>query len=221
MSAPYDPNQSYSAHDNPGYPGPPPYQGQLYPGQLYPGQPYPGQPCPGQPYQAQPYQTPGPPVGPYVAPMYSVYPDPGLTTGGRPGQAVAAAVLSYVEAGLLILTGLILFSGSSAASDWSSRNGDDYGWGTQFALAGLGDLVAAGLLIAGGIICTSGKRLGRTLLGAGLAVCVVEAIFWMIRLNDDSGAIFPWAFFYLVLPILATSMSFAGSVSRWLAHGRQ
>jgi hypothetical protein len=151
--------------------------------------------------------------------MYSIYPNPGAIGWGRPGQAVAAAVLSYIEAGLLILTGLILFSGSSAVSDWSSSNeGNDYGWAAQFALAGLGDVVAAGLLIAGGVAFTGGKQVGRTLLAVGLAVCVVEAILWISWLYDSSGASFVWAAFYLVMPIIATSMSYAGSVSRWLGN---
>ena len=109
--------------------------------------------------------------------MYSIYPAPGGRQRGRPGQVVAAAVLSYVEAGFLLLTGLILFSGSSAVSDWSNHNDRDHlGWGAQFAVAGLGDIVAAGLLIVGGVVFTAGKRLGRTLLAVGLAVCVVEAV---------------------------------------------
>ena len=149
--------------------------------------------------------------------MYSIYPYPGGIGGGRPGQVVAAAVLSYIEAGFLILTGLILFSGSSAVSDWSSsNNSDDYGWGMQFGFAGLGDLLAAGLLIAGGVMFSGRNRLGRTLGAAGLIVCVIEAIFWISWLDGSSGAIIPWATIYLVMPVIATSMSFAGSVRRWL-----
>jgi hypothetical protein len=208
VSEPYDPNPSYWAHDNPGHSAPP-----------YQGQPYQGQPYQGQRYESQPDAAP---VGPYGAPTYSIYPNPGATSWGRPGQVVTAAVLSYIEAGLLILTGLILLSGSSAVSDWSSSNdGNDYGWAAQFALAGLGDIVAAGLLIAGGAAFTGGKRLGRTLLAFGLAVCVVEAILWISWLNDSSGAILVWAAFYLVMPIVATSMSYAGSISRWLEHAHQ
>jgi hypothetical protein len=211
VSEPFDPNPSYRAHDNPGYFAPPPAP-------PYPAQPYPGQPYPNQQYPGQPFPAPGS-VNPYGAPMYSIYPNPGATSRGRPGQVMAAAVLSYIEAGLLILTGLILFSGSTAVSDWSSGNdGNDYGWAAQFALAGLGDIVAAGLLIAGGAVFTGGKRVGRTLLAAGLAVCVVEAILWISWLDDSSGAIFLWAAFYLVMPIIATSMSYAGSTSRWLGR---
>jgi hypothetical protein len=231
VSEPYDPNPSYWAPGNPGYSGPPPYQGPPYQGQPYQGQPDQGQPYqgqpypatyPAQPYSAQPYQTPGAPVGAYGAPMYSIYPNPGANSWGRPGQVVAAAVLSYVEAGFLILTGLILFSGSSSVSDWSNDNdGSDLGWGAQFAFAGLGDILAAGLLIAGGVAFTSGRRLGRTLLAVGLGVCVVEAILWISWLNDSAGAILPWASFYLVMPIIATSMSYAGSISRWLANAHE
>jgi hypothetical protein len=233
MSEPYDPNPAGWPPAAPGYAGPGPpqtYPTQQYPGQPLPAQQFPAQQFPAQQVPAQPYlpyptqQYPPPqayaPLGypaPYGAPGYSLYPDPGAAGRGRPGQVIATAVLGYVEAGWLIMTALVLFTGSSAVSSWSdSGSGDDHGWGLQFALAGLGDIVAAGLLIAGGVVFSSGKRAGRTLAAAGLAVCVGEALFWIIRLSDSSGGVVPWAVFYLVMPIVGTSLSFAGQVSRWL-----
>lgn len=215
MAEPYDPNPSSWARDDQGYHGPPPSA----PLQGWPNSsasPHPRQPPLTHPYPASGSAIPplpgagyplpyGPPV-----PMYSIYPDPGAVGRDRPGQVVATAVLGYVEAGLLILTGLILFSGSSASSS------GDYGWGAQFAFAGVGDMVAAGLLIAGGVAFVGGRRLGRTLVAAGLGLCVLEALFWVIRLSDSSGAIFAGAAFYLTMPIIGTSLSFAGRVSRWL-----
>jgi hypothetical protein len=204
MSEPYDPNQWDWGHDHPGF------QGQS-PTTPYQAQPYQAQPYQAQPYQAQPYQA-----QPYGAPLYSIYPGPGAASHGRPGQVVAAAVLSYVEAGLLILTGLILFSGSAAASAWSSDGDGEHGWGAQFGFAGLGDIVAAGLLIAGGVMFTGGKRPGRTLLGFGLGLCVIEALFWIIRFDDGAGAMVPWAAFYLIMPTIAMFLSYAGSITGWL-----
>src|SRR4051812_20813533 len=96
--------------------GPPGYLPQpplpVYPAATYPGQAaYPGQPT-----------YPGQPVYGYPMPGYPGYPaDPNR----RPDLATASAVLAYVEAGLLIFAGILLFVGASATSNFADVNSDN------------------------------------------------------------------------------------------------
>jgi len=229
MSQPYDPNQGMGWDPGgPGYTGPPasayplgqpvhpdpgPYGN---PGYANPGYANPGYANPG--YAAQGYAGPGYPGAGhpgYGPPSYSIYPDPARRFG-RPGQVIGTAVLSYVQAGLLTLAGVILLSGSWAASDFSNGDGSQSDWGAQFALAGFGDLAAAGLLIAGGVLFAGGRRLGRTLVTIALGLCLVEAVFWLAKLGDGDGVIVPWVIFFIVLPIIGSSLSFAAPVRDWL-----
>ena len=215
MSEPYDPNRPSNWDSRPSateYTGPP----------VGLNQPYPDQPFAAPGYGPAGYGPAGyGPVAfgaqPYPAPGYSIYPMPGAWNAGRPGQVAGAAVLSYIESGLLIITGLILFSGSSAVSSWShGSHTSDRGWGAQFAVAGFGDLVAAALLITGAVAFSGGRPFGRLLLSVGLGVCVAEAIFWMAKLSDANGAILPWVAFFLAMPVIATAMSYSSSVKAWL-----
>src|SRR4051794_35014441 len=80
--------------------------GQPPPGQPQSGQPQPGQPqygAPSNPYgqPGQPqYGAPSNPYGqPYPQTAYNTVP----TSGGRPGTVIAASVLGYVQAGLLLI----------------------------------------------------------------------------------------------------------------------
>lgn len=208
MSEPYDPNRRPNWDSQPsaaGYTGPSVSMNQPYPEPAYPTYPGPG-------YVPTAYSGYG-----YPPPGYSIYPTPGGRNAGRPGQVAGAAILSYIEAGLLILTGLILFSGSSAVSSWSNdSHTSDRGWGTQFAVAGFGDLIAAALLIGGAVAFSGGRPSGRTLMSAGLGVCVAEAIFWLAKLSNDNAAILPWVAFFLAMPVIATAMSYSSGVRDWL-----
>ena len=239
MSEPYDPNPAGWPPAEPPYDGPPPtqpYQAQPYPdsypaqqftgqqftGPQFPGQQYPAQPYPSQPYPAQQYPTPAyapfgyPPRlrrarvlalprpqrrGPWPAGPGDRDGGAGLRRGGLADPDGAGPVLRK-------LGGLELVEQRRRRRQ---RLGRAVRAGRARRHRG-----RAGLLIAGGVVFSNGKRLGRTLTALGLAVCVVEALFWIIRLEDGSGAIVPWAVFYLIMPIVGTSLSFAGQVSRWL-----
>jgi hypothetical protein len=211
MSQPYDPNQAMGWDPaGAGYTGPPASA------PPYPPSPsgYPGPSTYGYPGYAADHPMGGYPPG-YGPPPYSIYSDMSRRTG-RPGQVMGTAVLSYVQAGLLALTGVILLSGSAAVSDASTNDGTTFGWGSQYALAGFGDLVAAGLLIAGGVLFAGGRRLGRTLVSIGLAICLIEAALWLATLSDGGGVVIPWVIFFIVLPIIGSSLSFSAPVRDWL-----
>jgi hypothetical protein len=216
---PIDPNPSYlgppESYDP--YPSsyPPSYQSPPYL-DLY------GQPAGQAPVYPQPgAYAEGPGYGyPYAPPANYGYPSigyPGVPNSyypqgdGRPGIAVAAAVLGYVIAGLLFLSGVVVLLGVSAVSDLNDGGGTSDGT-SGFVVAGLANLLSGGFLVAGGVMITDRQRNGPMLLAIGAAICVVTGIFWLVQTSGVWG----WAFIYCVPTIIATVFAFSGSVTRWL-----
>lgn len=157
-------------------------------------------------------------------PGYAAYPQPawaGSFTptgwGGPPvpGQVTGAAVLGYVEAGFLIISSLFVFAGASIVNDTASAlSAGDGGLTAQFVLAGMANLIAAALFIAGGTMFTSANPTGRVLLVAAITLTAVTALFWVIRFHQ--GAIVVWAIAFLTLPAIAACLAFGRSVNAWL-----
>jgi hypothetical protein len=202
-TAPYSPEATpqYGAqpYGQPSYPAPPypdqPYAGQPYAGQPYAGQPYAGQPPP--PYTAAPYGVPGQYPNPYPPPYPAGYPPApyGYPAGApyhpyaRPGQVLAASVLGYVLAGLLIVTGFMLLFGASLSSDLGDAfDSDTSGVTTELAFDGLVNLIIGGLLIAGGVLFTGANPRGRRLLAIGAIATLVDCIYWLARADGDGDA---------------------------------
>lgn len=210
---------SYSEQDPGSYSGPNPgsYSGP------YPG-PYPSQfdaPFPGQ-YSAA-YPTPG--SSPYPQPGWGAsnpqigwggaYPQPGWGGPQRPGQVTGAAVLGYVEAGLLMISSLFVFAGASIVNDTASAlSAGDGGITAQFVLAGMANLIAAALFIAGGAMFTGANPTGRVLLVAAITLTAVTALFWVIRFH--AGGIVVWAIAFLTMPAITACLAFGRSVNAWL-----
>ncbi|MEO9138427.1 MAG: hypothetical protein ABI345_05110 [Jatrophihabitans sp.] len=206
----------------PQYPAP----GYAQPGYSQPGYPQPGCPQQGYPeqgYPAQAYAQPGYPPQPYAAyppQPYGYAPYPGAPQGpGRPGVATAAAVLAYVNAGLLILSGSFLLLGASIATDIERGYNNNTGLSSELGFDGFLNLVTAGLLIAGAVMMTGRKPTGRILLAVGNAVVLAEAVYWLTRFNGDEyrlGGFIVYAVLFGALAILPLAFSFSGNVSRWL-----
>jgi hypothetical protein len=196
---PYDPNTGY----------PPPMPPVQYPGQYpsYGGQYPPQQPMPG--YPAPHYPGYPPPPG---------YPGAGYPMGGfgpqRPGPAMAAAVLAYVAAGLLIAGGILLFIGASVVNDFSTLTDNGHSLLTaELVLDGILNLIAGGLLIAGAVSFTGGANNGRILLSVGSGIVIALSIYWIAR---TSGSATVWALIFAALVIVALSMAWTGTSSAWL-----
>ncbi|MCW2525179.1 MAG: hypothetical protein JWM76_39 [Pseudonocardiales bacterium] len=194
--------------------GQPPYDQPQY------GQPPYSQPQYGQPTYPSPY-----PIS-YPAPGYSPYPVPGGLPGQwpggppRPGQVMAASVLGYVTAGLLILAGLLLLIGATIVNDLSnSLDGDDHGLTAEFVFDGFGNLVAAGLLIAGGSMLTTGNWRGRLLISVGAAIVSAFAVYWIIR--TQWNGVIVWGVIFTAMPIIAVGLAFGRPVTDWLARQPQ
>ena len=131
---------------------------------------------------------------------------------------MAAAVLAYVNAGLLILAGALLLFGASVVSDFENSTGSGSDYGVEIALDGLLNLVAAGLLIAGAVMFTSGKSTGRLLLTVGCAIVIAESVYWLTRFNSvitNSGTVV-WALLFGVLAVLPLAFAYTGAVTRWI-----
>src|SRR5262249_57775862 len=101
-----------------------------------------GRPRSPQPVYGQPRGRPGSGRGSaersgqagYGQPQYGQYGPPmppaqfgPANTDRRPGTATAASVLSYVQAGFLIISGIILLAGAGAASDFGNAFNSDTG----------------------------------------------------------------------------------------------
>uniref|UniRef100_UPI0035CBBFE5 hypothetical protein n=1 Tax=uncultured Jatrophihabitans sp. TaxID=1610747 RepID=UPI0035CBBFE5 len=163
------------------------------------------------------YAPPGYGYPPYPS-GYAGYGYPQPAPGdARPGIATASAVLAFVASGLLILAGLLLFLGGAIASDIEDSVHSSTHIGLELGLDGVVNLVAAGLLIAGGVSLVGRNPLGRILLSVGATIVAAAAVYWFVRFDDISSD--SWNFdagLFLVLTVLTLSFAWAPPVSRWL-----
>jgi uncharacterized membrane protein YphA (DoxX/SURF4 family) len=215
----------------PPYAGPPPldpYQQAPYQAGPYQQAPYQQGPYQQAPYQQGPYQQ-GPyqqtlyHQGPYQqAPYPYGYPTP-AAGDSRPGTLTAAAVLGYVAGGLLILAGFLLFFGASVVSDVENSVDTHTSYAAEFAIAGVANLLAAGLLIAGGVSMTGRGANGRSMYTFGAGIVLVAAVYWLARWapRDDSKPVIIYALLFAALVIVGLVLSFTRDGSTWLgARGR-
>jgi hypothetical protein len=196
-----------------------PYAGQPY-------QPPPGYPPPGYPgaYPPAAYQQPAyPPAAyqPYAAypgyPRYPGYPPLPPSGPGRPSSVTGAAVLAFVAGGLLILAGLILVLGASFTDSLTDDFNQDLGsLSVELAIDGVVNLLAAMLLIMGGVMLLGGNNTGRTLTIIGTLVVVVASIYWIFRPHDPGSTLFS-ALIFAALCIIAASLLSTATARAWLA----
>jgi len=196
--------------EQPPYSPPPPtanpYGGQYGPA---PQQSY------GQPYAPQqPYGQP-PPYGP-TPPAYNAYGYPPAPGADRPGQVTGSAVLAYVLAGLLILAGALLLAGASTVDSFGNEfNSDTSSATTELAFDGFANLIAAGLLIAGGVSLSGRHIRGRTMLAVGAAITLVECVYWLVR-TSAAGGVLVFVLLFGALAVLSLVLAVSGTASQWL-----
>ncbi len=138
----------------------------------------------------------------------------------RPGLAVASAVLAFIDAGLLLLSGaLLLFGASLAASIADSFGGSASAYTAEFAFDGVLDLVAGGLLISGGVNLLGGRVIGRTLLTVGAVLVLVEGIYWPSRFSLSTvPSTILWDVVFSTLAVLLLVFTWVPTVSQWLGR---
>jgi hypothetical protein len=171
----------------------------------------PGYPPPGYPPQAYPPQAWA--YG-YPPPAYAYgYPPPG---NGRPGAVVASSVLAYILAGLLIISGVILLAVASSADElYDTFDAGGHRVTGELTADGFVDFLAAGLLIAGGVLFTTRRRTGRTMILVGNAITVAAAIYWVARTSGDAGA-GVWITLFTALAVVGAGLSLSARAAAWL-----
>ncbi|WP_155858696.1 hypothetical protein [Candidatus Blastococcus massiliensis] len=220
-----DPDKPY-AGPPPQYP-PPQYPPPQHPAQYPPAQ-Y-GGPPPGwqQPYGAPaPWGQPAWGAGPYGAPW-----GPPRAVVRTPGQVIAAAVLAFVQAVVVLVASLYVWFFASIADIASSGRPDVYTSATARQLATEGtilaiiQLVSAVLLVAGGLLALN-KRTStsyRVLAGAHI-VQVLLALYWAGRLLDvlgdlpgqnGEGALAAFSLFFLAGPAVALGLLLTTRARHW------
>lgn len=178
--------------------------------------PYAPQPQPG--YPAAPGYGPGAPVAMAYPGPYGGYGPPRRNGPPRPGGATAAAVLHFVQGGIVLISSLYLLFALSvigAVTDTTQ---------TEFTIVTVLQLASAGLLIAGGVTLLSGNSLVLSYVGGAVQLALV--VYWAVRIasftSGELDEVFPgfaiMSVFFAVMPIIALSLSATTGVRRWAAE---
>jgi hypothetical protein len=205
-----------------------------------PTPPYTGPPPTAPPVHGQPVSRPGHPGWygvPYGPPYGYGYGYPGpwgpVPPPGpqRPGQVVAASVLAFVQAAMVLLASVYVFFFASIArvavrdAGGPSTAVDELATeGTVLALVQVLSVLA---LVVAGLMALGRRRITAfpVLLGA-LGVQVLLAVYWAVRLSilagdlpaADPAAVFGWfALLFAAMPVVALGLVLLGPGRRWFA----
>lgn len=175
---------------------------------------------PGSVASPYPYAVPYP--NPYAYPTGYGYGYPAVQPGQRrPGTLTAAAVLGYVNAGLLVIAGLLLFTGASIV-DSVNDSTDGAGlasFSTELSFDGFLNLLASALLITGGVLMSARRPNGRPVYAAGAAVVVIESGYWLARWGsrvNDAGGMVVYALLFGLLAGVGLGLACTRDGSNWL-----
>jgi hypothetical protein len=171
-------------------------------------------PGPVDPYAGQP-AAPVPAYNPYVNPG-SWEPARYLPRATVPGPLLAGTILGYLVAAFLFLSGMFLLFfgsllGSFAGADSTFTNG-----GTTLVVAGLGNWVALGLFVSGGIVATLRRPVGLVLEAVASALVVVLAVYWIVA-YPHADIVF-WAIVHVVIALVPAGLILLPPANRaWVA----
>lgn len=187
------------------------------------GAPYAGPP-PTAPYAPGPYG--------YPAPYYQPAPwgPPPPRRPQRPGQLVTAAVLAFAQAVVVLIASLYVWFFASVAGVAAAEAGGGWSPGDIDALATEGTVLAivqlvsaVGLVGAGVWALSTRRRSGWALLVAALAVQVLLAGYWAVRLWSEIGdsTLVPFALLFAAGPLVGLGMLLVGPGRRWFGAAVQ
>jgi hypothetical protein len=202
------------------------------------GAPYAGPPPTDRPvpppygvgYHVPPYGPPGYPGYPPYG-----YPPPwpgGPRPPGRPGQVIAAAVLAFVQGGLVLLSSVYVvflssFLGFAVEADPSSAPGGASGLATEGTVLGLVQVGSAVLLVVAGVLVLNSRRpRALVVLVIAFAVQVLLCVYWAVRLTvladdipgaDPAGAFLAFTLLFAAGPVVGLGLVLVGSGRRWFA----
>lgn len=134
----------------------------------------------------------------------------------RPGNVVAAVVMTYIGSALLILLGLLLLIGSANAE---FRQG--FAEGAGMATVAPGAVVVAGAVSAligiGLVVLAAFAQRARD--GARIALTVIGGVFLVLQLLSLVGGA-PQALLGIVWIGVATTLFWLGNANAWYRHAR-
>jgi hypothetical protein len=157
----------------------------------------------GPSYQPDSYRPPD------IASSYDYWP----TEPRRPGEVLTAAILSLVDAGLLLVVGFVVILASSTFDD----TGDTFNATDRAGVyvgAGLANIVVAVALIVGAVRLLSQGRSGRPTIVIATLLCVTLGIFWITEV--DGIAI--WLVVFCGPAVVAAALTGTPRVSNWLKN---
>ena len=185
-------------------------------------------PPPTAPYAAP---APGPhgPGWPVPAPYWPAYGPPVPARPRRPGQVVAAAVLAFVQAGLVALTSayvLLLASTLGVVSTGFGGDPEADALVTEGTVVTIVQLLSVVALVVGGILVLNRRsRSSWVTLLVALAVQLLLAVYWLVRLSGlgaltedvlpSAGLLVAAVLFYVAAPAVALGLLLVGPVQRW------
>ncbi|CCG03179.1 hypothetical protein [Blastococcus saxobsidens] len=226
MSAPRDPwsDPASPTEQVPAYGGPPPTVPP--PGYGY-GPPGPYGPVP-PPYgygPPPPYGYPGPYAPPYPAGPYGPGPQ------RRPGQVVGAAVLTFVQALLVLIASLYVWFFASIAElaieqTPTAAPAVFHEFAREGTVLSIVQIVAVVLLVAAGILALNRRtRVAWLLLVGAHVVQLVLTAYWWAELNDllgpaaagedVGGVLSALSLFFAAAPLVALGLVLFGGGRRW------
>ena len=196
------------------------------------------------PYGGPPATRPGPyPPNPYAQYQYPYGQNPYWYPGpwgpppprgaGMPGQVITAAVLSFVQAGLVVFATLYLWMLLSIAGIATRRAPTALGdslvtEGTVLAVVQAISVVV--LILAGVGALTRRSRAAWLLLLGAHGLQVVLAVYWAVRLEavlgavpdpPPTGAFAAFTVFFAAAPLVAIGLVALGPGRRWFGAPRR
>jgi hypothetical protein len=205
--------------------------------QAYPGPPATDPPPPPQPppYGYPQYGYPGYPSYAYPAPYPATWP-PVPAGPRRPGQVIAAAVLAFVQAAMVMVSSIyvVLFSSlidiAADADPTSAPPQEVSQLASEGTVVGIVQVASAVLLIVGGVlVLNSRRRRSLVVLVVAFAVQVLLCIYWAVRLSviasdlpgsGSTSAFLAFALVFFAGPAVGLGLVLLGSGRRWFDAAR-
>ncbi len=162
-------------------------------------------------YWAPSYEPPGYGPSGYAPSNFAASYEYWPTESRRPGEVLTAAILSLVDAGLLLVVGFVVILASSTFDD----TGDTFSATDRAGVyvgAGLANIVIAVALIVGAVLLLSRGRNGRPTIVVAALLCVALGIFWTTEV--DGIAI--WLVVFCGPVVVAAALTATPRVSTWL-----
>jgi hypothetical protein len=147
---------------------------------------------------------------------------------------VAASVLAFVQAAMVLLASLYVFFFASIArtvvADAGGSSSAVDGLATEGSVLALLQVLSAAALVVAGVLALANRPRPAAFpvfLGA-LGVQIALAVYWAVRLSflagdlpgADPSAIFAWfALLFAAMPVVALGLVLVGAGRRWFRPG--